>query len=192
MMLLELLQGVGKNAMTSLTPGRLPKLAVTDFGPGQDHLVEVFLQGKVVALLHKDDPARQVLPGLQFPGDDGHTYVFVHGGQEETRFENMAIGTHEIPEHVVADLLVRQYGSQLNGMSMRLCTCYGNMLRPGDARTIAASLASLLPTTVLEGYHGLVILDKNPPALRLGRSVRWDASGPVVVGPPGPWEPITP
>ncbi len=182
--------------MSSPTFRSLPRLGVADFGPGQDHIVEVYHQEKVIAILHKGDPARQILPALQFPPEDHHTYLFVHGGQEVTRFENLAIGTHEIPEDVVADLLLQQYGSRLNSMCLRLCACYGNLRRPGDAWTAAQRLAVLLPRSSLEGYHGLVILDKNPAAIRLGRTVQWDATrippGPVVMGPPGPWERVTP
>jgi hypothetical protein len=182
--------------MSSPGPGPLPKLSIADFGPGMDHLVETYLNRKVIAIIHKDDPARQILPQLNFDPNDQHTYVFVHGGEEATRFENLRQGTHEIPEQVVAELLTNEYGTQLHGMNLRMCTCYGNLLRPGDARTLVQGLAGLLPTTHFEGYHGLVILEINPPTLKFGRSVIWDVfgpfPGPVIVGPPGTWEPIAP
>src|SRR5205823_6417065 len=100
-------------------------------------------------------------PHLQIAPEDSYSYVFVHGGQERTRFENLAIGTHEIPVQVVAGILMNQYGSQLDGMSVRMCTCFGNLLRPGDAETLVQGLAGLLPSTDFEAYHGLVILDVN-------------------------------
>jgi hypothetical protein len=182
--------------MAPLVPSQLPKLQVGDFAPGQDHVAESYHNGKVFAILHKDDTARQILPNLTFAAGDPHTYVFVHGGEDVTRFENMQVGTHEIPTEVVAELLKTAYGSNLNGMSLRLCTCYGNLLRPGDVKTLVQGLADLLPQTMWAGYHGLVILDINPPQIRLGRSIQWDATlvppGPVIVGPPGTWEPVTP
>ena len=94
-----------------------------------DHVVEVYQHGKIIAIVHKDDPVRNHLASLSMAPTDPHTYVFVHGGQEFSRFENMQCGTHEIPDRVVATLLVNQYGRQLDGMSIRMCTCYGNMLR---------------------------------------------------------------
>jgi hypothetical protein len=137
-----------------------------------------------------------VLPKVSFTPADPYTYVFIHGGEEYTRFENLAVGTHEIPTAVVAQLLLARYGSQLAGMKIRMCTCYGNLLRPGDAATLVQQLARLLPQAAFEGYHGLVILDLSPPGIRLGRSIQWDATasppGPVIVGPPGPWGPVKP
>lgn len=177
-------------------PSQLPRLGVADFGPGREHVAEAYHQGQAFAILHKDDPARPILARLQLPPGDPYTYVFVHGGQEVSRFENMAVGTHEIPDHVVASLLRAEYGIRLNGLGVRMCTCYGNLLRPGDVRTLAQGLAGLLPGTRFEAYHGLILLDANPPAVRLGRSIRWDATGPfpgpVIVGPPGPWETVIP
>ena len=82
--------------------GPLPKLGMVDFGPGANHLVETYHNGKCIALVHKDDPARQILPGLSFDPADQYTYVFVHGGEDVTRFENLRQGTHEIPVFVVA------------------------------------------------------------------------------------------
>ena len=175
---------------------QLPRLRIGDFGPGQDHVVETYLGSKVIAILDKNDPARQILPGLMFPSDDPYTYVFVHGGREATRFENAALATHEIPDQVIAHFLLNEFGSALDGMRIRMCTCYGNMLRPGDPQTAVLGLADLLPQTSFEAYHGLVILDVNPPGLRLGRAVQWDATssppGPVIVGPAGNWEPVIP
>jgi hypothetical protein len=182
--------------MSSSSSGQLPKLGVLDFAPGKDHLVEICHQGKVIALVHKDDPVRPILPLLQFAENDLYAYLFIHGGQTRTRFENREFGTHEIPDHVVAALLSNQYGSQLDGMSIRVCACYGNMKRPGDTRTAVQGLASLLPKTSFQGYHGLVRVLANPAELRLGLSIQWDATvvppGPVVIGPPGNWEPIIP
>src|SRR5690242_4300083 len=109
-------------------PAPPPTLGVADFGPGLDHVIDVHLNGKVVALVHQSDPLRPILPNLQFAPDDPHTYVFAHGGQTHTRFENMEVGTHEIPDAVVANLLTSVFGGQLRGMSIRMCTCYGNLL----------------------------------------------------------------
>jgi hypothetical protein len=182
--------------MSSPSFASLPKLGVADFGPGMDHVAEAYHNGRVFAIVHKSDLARQVIPNLRFAMDDPYTYIFLHGGPMVTRFENKAAGTYEIPEDVVAHFLTQQYGSQLEGMSIRMCTCYGNLLRPRDSRTVVQALAGLLPKTSFEGYHGLVILDVLPPNIRLGLAVHWDSTsvppGPVVVGPPGPWEHITP
>jgi hypothetical protein len=182
--------------MTPSASQPLPLLTVADFGPGSDHVADAYHNGKVFAILHKSDPARAILPGLSFAPDDDYVYVFVHGGGDVTRFENLKSGTHEIPAGVVARLLANQYGAALRGMAIRMCTCYGNTLRPGDAKTIVRALAGLLPQVNFEGYHGLVLLNASPPRIRLGHSVRWDAAGippgAVVVGPPGPWERIGP
>jgi hypothetical protein len=64
--------------MSGSGPGSLPQLGVGDFGPGRDHVAEPFLQGRVFAILHKDDPARAILPRLQLPPGDPYTYVFIH------------------------------------------------------------------------------------------------------------------
>src|SRR5712691_4488045 len=101
-----------------MTPIALPLLSVADFAPGQDHVAEAYHNGKVFAILHKDDPARAVLPQLQFPPDDAYFYVFVHGGDEVTRFQNGETATHEIPAWVVAQLLHREYGPTLAGMQI--------------------------------------------------------------------------
>src|SRR5262249_40094136 len=149
----------------------------------------------VFAILHKDDPVRLLLPRLALAPNDPYTYVFVHGGQEVTRFENMPTGTHEIPDHVVAPLLVNHYGSRLGGRPVGMCTCYGNMLRRGDARTAVQGLAGLLPKTSFEAYHGLVYVDPSvaPPRLVLGDTLGWDpVSGPYYAGPPGNWESVPP
>jgi hypothetical protein len=115
------------------------------------------------------------------------------GGEEATRFENLRTGTHEIPSAVVAELLVNQYGSQLASLNLRMCTCYGNLLRSGETKTLVQLLAGLLPQTKIEAYHGLVRLYARPAEIRLGASIRWDPLfGPIVVGPPGPWEPVLP
>jgi hypothetical protein len=70
------------------------------------------------------------------------------------------------------------------------------MLRPGDTRTLVQGLAGLLPKTSFQAYHGLVRVLANPAEVRLGLSVRWDATavppGPVVTGPPGIWEVVNP
>src|SRR5262249_2614575 len=116
-------------------------------------------------------------------------------GEEFSRFENLRTGTHEIPEHVVAQLLVQEYGSGLNGMQIRMCTCYGNLSRPPDTTTAVGALAGLLPGTSFEGYHALVPLDltQSPSKIVLGDRLAWDpVSGPYQVGPPGPWEPVHP
>jgi hypothetical protein len=169
---------------------------VSDFGPALEHVADSYHNGKAFSLLHKADPARLVLPRLGFTANDPYTYVFVHGGEEVTRFENLSVGTHEIPTAVVAQRLELRYGSQLAGMQLRMCTCYGNLLRPADTITLVQGLARLVPQATFEGYHGLVILDLSPPGIRLGRSIKWDATasppGPVIVGPPEPWEPVKP
>src|SRR5947207_2055418 len=110
-----------------------PKLSAADFGPGLDHVVDVEQNGKVIAIVHKDDPVRPYLPNLTFDLGDAYTYVFVHSSDEVSRFENLETGTHEIPNDVVAQLL--------NGMKIRMCTCYGNMLRPGESHTAVGGLA---------------------------------------------------
>jgi hypothetical protein len=173
---------------------QLPALGVGDFGPGLDYVAEAYANGQVFAILKRDDPARSIAPSLQLPADDLSTYILIHGGDEVTRFQNtQANATHEIPPRVVAELLRRQYGSRLPGMKMRVCACYGNLLRPGDRATAVQLLARELPQTSWEGYHGLVHLRASPAEIRLGASIRWDpASGPVIVGPPGDWEPVTP
>jgi hypothetical protein len=173
----------------------LPTLSVSDFGPGKDHVAEAHQGGRVFAILHVGDPARPLLPHLSFAPGDPWTYVFVHGGQEVTRFENLPTGTHEVPAHVVATLLAGHYGPRLATRQLRLCTCYGNMLRPGDLRTVAQSLAGLLPLVRMEAYHGLVLIDGTamPPQVVLGKSLAWDPiTGPHVIGPPGNWEPVKP
>jgi len=181
--------------MSSPPYGQLPRLGVSDFGPGKDHVAEAYQNGRIFAIIHKGDPVRQHLPSLYLDSNDPNTYVFVHGGQEVSRFENMAIGTHEIPDHVIASLLANNYGIQLDSMRIRLCTCYGNMLRPSDIRTAAQRLASLLPRTQFEAYHGLVYVDPNvtPPRVLRGDTLRWDpTTGPYAVGPPGNWEHVHP
>jgi hypothetical protein len=78
-------------------------------------------------------------------------------------------------------------------MSLRVCACYGNLLRPGDLATAVQQLARELPQTSLEGYHGLVHVRANPAEIRLGAAVAWyPGVGPVLVGPPGTWEPVIP
>ncbi len=175
---------------------QLPLLTVADFGAGLDHVAETYHNGKMFAAVHKAEPLRLILPGLGFAPTDPYTYVFVHGGKEATRFENAESATHEIPAAVLAYLLSNEFGGWLSGMRLRLCTCYGNLLRPDDARTVGQELAGLLPQAAIEGYHGLVIVEASPPQIRRGVSVQWDASGippgPVVVGLPGPWERIVP
>jgi hypothetical protein len=92
-----------------------------------------------------------------------------------SRFENMRVGTHEIPADVVARLLTAFYGPLLGGMAVRMCTCYGNMLRPGESRTAVGQLAGLLPQTDFEAYHGLVHVDPvAPPRIILGDALGWD------------------
>jgi hypothetical protein len=179
--------------MSSPGQGHLPQLTAADFGPGKDHVAEPHHNGKIFAIVHKDDPVRLILPNLTFAPDDPYTYIFLHGGQAQTRFENMEYGTHEIPAAVAATLLKNQYGARLNGVGVRMCTCYGNLLRPGDAKTAVQLLAALLPQTAFEGYHGLVRVLANPAEIRLGLSIKWDPQvGPVVAGPPGNWEPVVP
>jgi hypothetical protein len=181
--------------MSSPGAGQLPKLGVADFGPGQDHVAVAYHGGRIFAILHKTDVAHQHLPNVRLSPSDPWTYVFVHGGDEFSRFENLRAGTHEIPDNVVAELLLREYGGVFDGMQVRMCTCYGNMLRPGDARTAVGGLAGLLPKTSFEAYHGLVHLDltRSPPTIVLGDRLAWDpVTGPHRVGPPGPWEPVRP
>jgi hypothetical protein len=183
--------------MSSSSSGSLPKLGVSDFGPGMDHVVDIHQNGKIIAIVHKDDPVRPHLANLLLDPNDTHTYVFVHGGQEASRFENMQYGMHEIPDHVVATLLVNQYGSQLDGLSIRMCSCYGNMLRPGDTQTVVQRLAGLLPKATFEAYHGLVHVDPmvSPPRLILSNAMGWDSvGGPYYLDPPVPgrWEPVGP
>jgi hypothetical protein len=183
--------------MSSPRQTSLPKLAVGDFGPGLDHVAESCQNERIVAIVHKDDPVRQFLPTIYLDPNDAYTYVFVHGGQEESRFENMQTGTHEIPAHVVAQLLTNQFGSRLDGMTLRMCTCYGNLLRPGDTHTAVQSLAALLPRTSFEGYHGLVHVDPTVPPARivLSDQLAWDSqTGPYYLDPPvrGQWEPVRP
>src|SRR5437868_4570772 len=119
-------------AMMPSGPQHLPALRVADFGPGLNHVAEAYHNGKVFAIMHKDEPVRLALAGLPFTPDDPYTYIFVHGGKDLSRFENSEVPTHEIPAAVAARLLRNQFGSQLSGMLIRLCTCYGNLLRPGD------------------------------------------------------------
>src|SRR5262249_16260311 len=142
----------GKFPMSSPGQSQLPKLGVSDFGPGKDHVAEAYQNGKVFGILHVGDPVRALLANLSLDPNDPYTYVFLHGGQEVTRFENLASGTHEIPDHVVANLLVMYYGARLDGMQIRMCTCYGNMLRPGDSKTVVQGLTGLLLKTLFEGY----------------------------------------
>jgi hypothetical protein len=183
--------------MSSSSSGSLPKLGVSDFRPGMDHVVDVHQNGRIIAFVHKDDPVRQHLATLHLVPSDPYTYVFIHGGQETSQFENMQYGTHEIPEDVVARLLVNEYGGQLVGMRVRMCTCYGNLLRPGDTQTVVQRLAGLLPKTVFEAYHGLIHVDPmvSPPRLILSNALAWDPiSGPYYLHPavPGKWEPVSP
>ncbi len=181
--------------MSSPNPRRLPTLVVNDFGPGQDHVAVPYQCGRIFAILHRNDPAHQHLPNVHLDPSDPYTFVFVHGGVEVTRFENLRTGTHEIPEHVVAELLIRAYGGNLDRMQIRMCSCYGNMLRPGDTRTAVGKLAALIPRTYFEAYHGLVHIDLtlSPPKIVLGDRLAWDPiSGPYQIGPPGPWEQVQP
>jgi hypothetical protein len=126
--------------------------------------------------------------------DDDYTYVFIHDGDEWTRFQNMqANATHEIPARIVAQLLQNQYGRQLGGMKIRVCACYGTLLRPGDSVTAVQALARELPQSSIEGYHALIHLRFNSTEVVLGASIRWDPQvGPIIVGLPGNWEPVTP
>jgi hypothetical protein len=183
-------------AMVPAWPKSLPQLKVSDFGTGRDHVAETHCNRKVFALLHRDDPARQILPNLLLAADDPSTYLFVHGGLEVSRFENRDVPTHEIPDTVVAQLLVNEFGSLLQGLALRAATCFGNLLRPPEAKTLVQRLAGLVPQARFEAYHGLVILDVSPARIRLGSSIRWDATGappgPIVAGAPETWEPITP
>jgi len=183
--------------MSSPSQGSLPNLGVADFGPGKDHVVDVHQYGRIVAIVHRQDPVCRHLANFWLDPTDPHTYVFIHGGQELTRFENMAFGTHEIPDHVLARLLVNLFGSRLKGMNVRMCTCYGNLLRTGDTRTAVQRIAGLLPDAIFEGYHGLVHLDPTvvPPRVTLSNALGWDPIlGPYYVDPaiPGKWEPVRP
>ncbi len=172
----------------------LPQLTVKDFGPTQGHVAEAFLGGKVFAILRRDDPALAILPHLQFPATDPYSYLFVHGGEVVTRFQNWTDNaSHEIAASVIARLLEIEYGPSLMGAKVRVCACYGNLLRPGDAATAVQTLACELPHVSFEGYHGLVWLHINQFRIVLGSSVVWDATvGPIAVGPPGDWEPVGP
>jgi len=84
---------------------------VADFAPGRDYVAVAFQNGRVFAILHASDPALPYLPVVAVDPGDAAVYVFVHGGQEVSRFENLAVGTHEIPDHLVARLLAREYGA---------------------------------------------------------------------------------
>src|SRR5438105_832340 len=110
--------------MSSPRSGHLPTLTVADFGPGRDHVAVSYQNGRIFAILHRNDPAHPHLPHVRLDSSDPHVYVFVHGGEEITRFENGKVGTHEIPDHVVAHLLGQEYGGRLDGMQVRMCTCY--------------------------------------------------------------------
>jgi hypothetical protein len=181
--------------MSSPGTGPLPTLSVADFGPGQDHVAVAYQGGRLFAILHHQNAAHQYLLQVSLDPSDSCVYVFVHGGAECSRFENLKYGTHEIPAQVVAHLLVQEYGGRLMGMRIRMCTCYGNMLRPGEVRSAVGVLAGLLPQTTWEAYHGLVHIDLTqfPPRVTLGDQLAWDpVSGPYQVGPPGAWEPVSP
>lgn len=175
-------------------PQQLPRLSVGDFAPGLDHVAEAYQRGKVFAILRRDDPARVLVPSLVFPVDDIYTYLFIHGGDEITRFQNLpANPTHEVPTRVVAALMRQYYGARLSGMFVRVCACYGTLVRPGDTASAVQQLARELPQTAFEGYHALVHLRARPVEVRLGDSIQWDpVVGPVIVGPPGGWEPVAP
>src|SRR4051812_35365199 len=105
------------------TPGPpLPSLGVHDFGPARQHVAETLLGGKVFALLHRDDPARGIVPNLAFPADDDYLYLLVHGGDEVTRFQDQPTNaSYEIPPSVIAELLRREYGGRLTGARVRVC-----------------------------------------------------------------------
>ena len=180
--------------MSSPGQGALPILGVSDFGPGALHVAQAFVQDKVFAILRADDPALPVLPNLTFDEDDPFLYVFVHGSDEATRFQNWVdMPSHEIPATVAAEVILNHFGTRLNGAKIRLCACYGNLLRPGDPATIAQTLARLLPQVSFEAYHGVVCLSMTPATIFLGKTVVWDPLvGPLTVGPPGSWEPILP
>jgi hypothetical protein len=134
------------------------------------------------------------MPQLIFAQEDSHVYLFIHGGEEVTRFQNLpANATHEIPATVVVELLRAHYRSRLDGMQIRVCVCYGNLLRPGDTAAAVALLARELRQTQFEGYHGLVRVRSQPAVILLGATIQWDPLfGPVVVGPPGDWERVYP
>ncbi len=180
--------------MSSPGSGWLPTLDVSDFGPGQLHVAQAFVQDKVFAIVRGDDPSLPLLPNLTFPVNDPYLYVFVHGGDVASRFQNHGdFPSHEIPAAVVVELLVNHYGTRLNGGMVRLCACYGNLARPGEPATIAQVLARLLPQVTLQGYHGIVRVQVSPAEIILSNSVVWDTLvGPLAVGSPGPWEPISP
>lgn len=172
----------------------LPALTLSDFGPNRVHVVESHRNGRVFSILHHADRARRLLPYVELDPNDAAVYVFIHGGQAVSRFENMQVGTHEVPVNVVADLLRRVFATQLDGMQIRMCTCYGNLLRPGDRQTLVERLAIQLPNSSFEAYHGLVHLTVDQsPKIVLGDAVRWDpVTGPVIIGPRGSWEAIQP
>ena len=168
----------------------LPLLSIDDFDPGAEHVAEEYLSGKVFAIVATDDPIRKVLPTLSLDPLEDHLYLFIHGGEEAGRFENRVIGTHEIPVDLVIELMNRHYGIALNQQAIRLCTCYANLLRPGETQTLATRLLRHLPSAILEAYHGLVIAGGPSSTIRLGMSVTWDhlLGFPVTVGVPGEWE----
>jgi hypothetical protein len=83
--------------MSGSLPNPLPQLRVADFGTGKDHVAEPYQNERIFAILHVSDLARQLLPNLYLDSSDDYTYLFIHGGQEATRFENLMTGTHEIP-----------------------------------------------------------------------------------------------
>lgn len=165
----------------------LPALTLADFDPGSDHVVRTFHGDRVLAILHKDDPA--LGPGYlaEFRPTDGYHYVFVHGGDEDVpRFQNTRTGaTHEVPVALVVQILQATYGAGLSSLKLRMATCYGHVARPGYPVTAIEALALGLPGTHLEGYDGLVSLvvatrvASGLASVRLGPRATFDPTQPL-------------
>ncbi len=173
----------------------LPKLTVADFGPGRDHVAESYHGGKVFAIMHRNDRARMFLPFVQVDPLDPFHYAVIHGGAEVTQFEDNELPQFEIPVHVVAELLVNEFGAAIVSMSIRLVTCYGHLFRTGDGGTLAEKLGRKLPAGVqLEASIGTVSLLHVPPYFRFGETVVWDDSLRLActTGQPGDWKPVVP
>jgi hypothetical protein len=181
--------------MNGLYPQPLPKLTLADFGPTLDHVAEAYQGGKIFAMLHKDDPARAILPRLVFDASDSYTYVFIHGASDLARFENREFNsTFEIPVDVAVRLFENEFASAAQNMPIRLCSCYGNLRRDFETETLAERFVRELGSVMIQAYHGLIVLRSNPPLMLLGAAVEWDLSlkHPVVTGTPGSWETVVP
>ena len=160
----------------------LPKLTIADFGPNRDHVAESYHGGKVFAMLHRSDLVRRYLPNVVFDAADDYLYVFVHGAQSEALFDNDEQWVpREIPVDLVTDFLQAIYGSSLSGLRIRLASCYGNLVRPGEPESLAMRFAKAISATSIEAYAGLVTIVGQPRRIELGSSVMWDASLQIAV-----------